>query len=393
VRLASWQASHGIDPADGCVTENTCLVAEGKPQIPKTHKAYDGPPRVDILHPHDDVEAFPGGYPMPLTISVSGPPGPAHVSIANTILGEPRELDVTIGPSGNAILDLRLETLFATAKGEVRVTAAIAGEEVMAVAPFAIEMSNLPPPSRALIGPEPPLPEPGPDRKDIDQAQAESYNRAHVPEVVRFDHATHGYFAKTNGELDALAIAEWQAEYNAKLPDDEKDTKSLAVTGTVDPRTVEAVESHFDGLHPGRDPDKPGQGEHGPIDFDQIYPDHGASVVPSMLVGGIGQTRRHVDVQVEWSLTDMMNRMPIAMGSAMTYAKADGRVEAFAMLDYRWPQDTFAELQLAFVTKYGSTALIKRNVLVKKTPTEASDDEPVIAPAPQLDATPAPDAG
>jgi hypothetical protein len=46
----------------------------------------------------------------------------------------------------------------------------------------------------------------------FDQAAAEAYNRAHVPQVVRFDRATGGAYAKINGELDALRVAQWQQQ-------------------------------------------------------------------------------------------------------------------------------------------------------------------------------------
>jgi hypothetical protein len=61
---------------------------------------------------------------------------------------------------------------------------------------------------------------------------AEDWNRKHIPNVVKFDRATGGRFAKKNGELDAEGVARWQAE---------RQVHGLKVTGKADDDTVQAA--------------------------------------------------------------------------------------------------------------------------------------------------------
>ena len=80
---------------------------------------------------------------------------------------------------------------------------------------------------------DPPQPGPGPQPKprlaENAWAEAEAYNRAHIHQVVVFDRATGGRFAKRNGELDAAGVAQWQREHG--LPGD----------GRVTPETIAAA--------------------------------------------------------------------------------------------------------------------------------------------------------
>ena len=61
------------------------------------------------------------------------------------------------------------------------------------------------------------------------RVQAEAWNRAHVPNVVRFDRASQGRFAMRNGQLDAVRLAAWQAE------------RGLPATGMADDATIAAA--------------------------------------------------------------------------------------------------------------------------------------------------------
>jgi hypothetical protein len=60
--------------------------------------------------------------------------------------------------------------------------------------------------------------------------EAELWNRANVKNVVRFDRATKGAYAKRNGQLDAARVADWQAE------------RGLYASGRADDATITAAE-------------------------------------------------------------------------------------------------------------------------------------------------------
>lgn len=61
-------------------------------------------------------------------------------------------------------------------------------------------------------------------------AEADAWNRANVKNVVRFDRATKGAYAKRNGQLDAERVAAWQAQ------------RGLYATGRADEATCAAAE-------------------------------------------------------------------------------------------------------------------------------------------------------
>jgi hypothetical protein len=66
--------------------------------------------------------------------------------------------------------------------------------------------------------------------------EAEAWNRGHVANVVKFDRATRGLFAKRNGELDADKVAAWQAEHRLTVNGKVDDDTVAAASGTKPPQ-------------------------------------------------------------------------------------------------------------------------------------------------------------
>lgn len=78
------------------------------------------------------------------------------------------------------------------------------------------------------------------DDEVVDYRLAEGWNLANLINVVRFDRATHGKFAKRNGQLDAERVHQWQREHRL----------TPRIPGAVDSDTCEVAE----GRHPQAPP-------------------------------------------------------------------------------------------------------------------------------------------
>jgi hypothetical protein len=110
---------------------------------------------------------------------------------------------------------------------------------------------DLPPAPRPTYPPSKPSPAPAPMPQanarlsDEDRQKVEAWNRSEVAtairagkvsNVVKFDRATSGRFAKRNGQLDADKVAAWQAE-NGLTPNGMADDDTVAIaTGAKSPQ-------------------------------------------------------------------------------------------------------------------------------------------------------------
>lgn len=344
VRLAKWQGTHKL-PADGMVTENTCLVAEGKPPLPPSVEPYRGEPRVHIVHPLG--ETYAAGFPVPLTLDVMGPPGPVHLEIQLGAMT--REIDITIGDDGTSTIDLRLDPP-GPAHWDLEVQGSVGGTPVVARSAFDVELTGLLPPPQ--LGDEPPLPAPGVDRHAIDQADAEDWNRNHVHEVVRFDRATRGYFAKPNGELDALAVAEWQTQHG------------LVRTGKVDEITANKAVEQGGGLERGPDPSDQFHGA--PIvDILQPTVDESVEMHAGSVISVACQTRSNTPLAMEWALVDIGTNRQLGVGQSAGHSDGKGTSTIFDMVHYTIDRSIVASLEIAVSTPLGASPVLKRSVFLK----------------------------
>jgi hypothetical protein len=323
--VARFQAEHGL-PSDGRVDENTCLVAEGKPPIP-IGPQFQGPPTLSIEHPTG--ENFPPGVPIPLTLSLAAPPPTTFrgtVTVRPAFSGpihQQRTVEAQIGGDGHATLDLEIAPVSVPPRLGVfpfivEVSGDAGGQAVASRSNFEILTLGglLPSPS---LGPEPAIPGPAPAGDSIDQPAAETFNRAHVSEVVRFDHATHGAYAKPNGELDALRVAEFQRE------------SGLPITGEVDDTTVAAAERTGGHLDPGGVPDShTPEPVHGPPTAFVAFPKATQVVKAGVPLVVKASTRPSTPIEMSWTLFDGF-RIPIDSGFVRSTVDDKGNV---ALVDF-----------------------------------------------------------
>lgn len=144
------------------------------------------------------------------------------------------------GASGNEQIDEHGEVL---ANLFVYYKDSIVGTSAIQTLPSRQRPTPTPPP------PTPPTP-PRPARATLtpeERAEAEAWNLGHIPNVVKFDRATKGRFAKRNGQLDADGVARWQAEHN------------LEVSGKADDQTVVAAAGGARGKTPASPTPTPNQ--------------------------------------------------------------------------------------------------------------------------------------
>jgi hypothetical protein len=349
VRIAEWQRKHGLD-ATGCADENSCLVAEGKPPLPPNRSKYVGPPAVSTPGAPGGL-TYAYGYRVPLHVRLLGEQGAAHVKIEVDNLPM-NEVDVTIGSDGLLDLDLPIDTELGPGSHHVKVTAQIGGQTVETYTSYIKEMTGLGMPGQ--LG-NPQLPQPGTAREPINQANAEQFNRDNVRNVVRFDRATRGYFAKPNGELDALAVAEWQTQHQ------------LARTGMVDENTASTAEKEHGGLLPALDPDDP-KLDHWPPGCEIRTQSNLLSLRPNEPIAFDVQTRPSTPVELDWAV---MTSFGVGESERqVVVSDATGRATFISRINRSPPQyaKESGELQVEVSTPLGAAPLQKEQVGLEPDP-------------------------
>ncbi|HET9988695.1 MAG TPA: hypothetical protein VFQ65_09245 [Kofleriaceae bacterium] len=376
-KLATWQTQHRLERT-GTVTENTCLVAEGKPPLPGPTRPESGGPSVKFTDPPG--ASYPLGFPVPLTVQAIGDAGPAHLAVEVDGVSEP-DVPFKIGANRRADLDLPVHPQH-LGTSNVVVRGKIGNTEVETDPPQQITVVNnpflVPPAPLDKIDPTLP-PAPAKFRPPVDQAQAEIENRRNTELVVRFDHATHGYYAKPNGELDALAVAEFQAEQ--ELPQR---------VGILDLSTVERAEQLRDTrLHPDVDPDDPARAFHGPaVDIEIKQPDSEPVDPRGGLAEVTARTRAHLDTEVDVALVEAplgAEGPTVAIGRGGSTSGGDGRV----YVPVGWspvglPLQNWGKVVATVTTPLGAAPVVEKPVSFKST----GDVEPVATDDPVKNAEP-----